>query len=324
VIGVGAGGTLVSCVCVWWILSTLGSVLRSVGGALRESSRQVMESAAGLSADSAELAENATLAAQTIVRTNESLERLAKSTGSNAQRARAANELANRAHETAGTGADEMRSLSATMREIETGSEEVTRIVKTIDEIAFQTNLLALNAAVEAARAGAAGLGFSVVAREIHELAQRSASSARETSERISAAAESTRHGVELARRTESRLQEILAFNQKLDALASEVSAASVLQERDLAELRESCERLDDLTRGNAGTAESTAESTRALHDETGRLRHAVMTLHELVEGGASGNASTARARAGGRMIPGIASKRDRARNSEVEALLLS
>lgn len=289
VVGVGALGTLVSCGCIWWVWSTLGRVLRLVGQALQESSANVLESVSALSRDSRQLAGNATEAAATIGETVCAVEQLAGITARNAQSAGVVKQLAGEAREAVDAGAGEMQSLALAMQEIAANSREVAGIIHVMDEIAFQTNLRALNAAIEAARAGTAGQGFGVVANEVHALAQRSASSAREIADRVHAAGEKTRQGVDLAGRATERLRHVVECNQKLDTLATGVAKDSREQELGIGNLRTACDQLKEVTAGNAATAGNTARFISDLRDEAGRLREAVLTLRGLVEGGAAG-----------------------------------
>ncbi len=285
VIGVGALGTTVSCLCVWLISRTLGRVLRQVAAVLRDSSRQVSESADDVSRSSEALATNASRAAANIEETSASIEELAGMTARNVEHAETAKTLAREARTAADRGAADMAELNAAMREIRSSSDDIARIIKTIDEIAFQTNILALNAAVEAARAGEAGLGFAVVADEVRSLAQRSAKSARETGVRIDAAVTKTRQGVQLAERVSDGLQHIVQGNQRLDVLAAEVASASAEQRKGIELLRHAAVQMDEMTQGNAAHATAAAESTRDLRAEAECMSEAVRTLRQLVEG---------------------------------------
>ncbi len=284
-IAVGAAGTAVSCGCIWLIGRTVGRVLRQVASALRASSRQVQGSANEVSRSSEALADNASRAAATIEETSASIEELSSMTSRNVEHAETAKSLAREAHTSAERGAADMAELDEAMHEIRASNDDIARILKTIDEIAFQTNLLALNAAVEAARAGEAGLGFAVVADEVRALAQRSATSARETGERIQAAVNKTQRGVELAERVSAGLQQIVQGNERLDTLAAEVASASAEQGKGIELLRRSTLQMDEMTQGNAANATAAAESTRDLRSEASRLSEAVETLRQLVEG---------------------------------------
>jgi len=290
VFAVGATGTLMSCACVWWIWRTLCRLLRDLAGTLQSSSNQVLASAGRLSQRSQTLADQAQQAAAHIEQTGSSVEELSGTTARNAEIATTVKRLANDAHAAADTGALDMKALAAAIAEIRRGSDDVARIVTTIDQIAFQTNILALNAAVEAARAGEAGQGFSVVAEEVRALAQRSAGSARETADHIAVAVQKTRQGVELAEKVSHGLEQILANNRQLDGLAAEVAAASAEQQAGVVLLRQSTLEIDKATQANALNAQETAADARHLRDHADRLRHAVLALQEIVGAESDGN----------------------------------
>jgi methyl-accepting chemotaxis protein len=286
IIAVGAAGTLASCGCIWWVWSTLGRVLRRVGVSLQEFSGHLLGSVHALAGHSQQLADNSTRAAATIGETSRTIEQLSDITARNATSAGTVKQLAGEARQAVDAGAGEILALANAIREIQASGGEVARITGVIDEIAFQTNLLALNAAIEAARAGDAGQGFGVVAREVHALARRSADSAREMADKIESAAEKTRQGVELAGRATERLRHIVDSNQKLDTLATEVAADSREQAGGIGSLRTACDQLREMTRDNAVSADQVANFTGALRDDATHLREAVFTLQELIEGG--------------------------------------
>ena len=116
-------------------------------------------------------------------------------------------------------GVTDMQSMSAAMDAIKVSSDDIAKIIKTIDEIAFQTNILALNAAVEAARAGEAGMGFAVVADEVRNLAQRSAQAAKETAAKIEGAINKTAQGVQINGKVAAALNDIVTKARQVDEL---------------------------------------------------------------------------------------------------------
>jgi len=187
------GATVIGSLCGIAAAMGLGIFLsRSLSGQIRRlasmlgvNSDEVAESARQVAATSQTLAEGASEQAASLEETSASLEQVSAMTSSNAEHAQETKTLAVQTREAAEAGAGDMATMSAAMDAIKVSGDNIAKITKTIDEIAFQTNLLALNAAVEAARAGEAGAGFAVVAEEVRNLAQRSATAARETAEKI-------------------------------------------------------------------------------------------------------------------------------------------
>ena len=188
------------------VIHGLNKALRSLGHALGGGANQVTAAATQVSSSSQSLAQGASEQAASLEETSSSLEEMSGMTNRNAENATKANELARQARQAADTGASDMQAMSAAMNDIKTSSDDIAKIIKTIDEIAFQTNILALNAAVEAARAGEAGMGFAVVAEEVRNLAQRSAQAARETADKIEGAITKTGQGVQITEKVAKSL----------------------------------------------------------------------------------------------------------------------
>jgi methyl-accepting chemotaxis protein len=176
-----------------------------------------------------------------------------------------------------------MERMQAAMNAIQQSSNDISKIIKTIDEIAFQTNILALNAAVEAARAGEAGAGFAVVADEVRSLAQRSAVAAKETADKIADATNRSAQGVELSGKVAEGLKEILDKAREVDRLVAEVATASQEQSEGLIQINTAVSQMDKVTQSNAAGAEETASAAEELNAQSEELKNAAGQLAALV-----------------------------------------
>ena len=242
---------------------------------------------AGASAQAASagqlLSEGASSQAASLEETSASLEELSSMTKRNAESAQQAKHAAGQARTSADAGAERMHAMATAMSAIQASSADIAKIIKTIDEIAFQTNILALNAAVEAARAGEAGMGFAVVAEEVRALAQRSATAARETAEKIEDSVAKSQQGAhisaEVAQSFESIQQQVL----QLDQLVGEIATASHEQNQGIGQVTSAVAQMDRITQANAGSAEETAAASQELNSQVNVLRDAVATLEQLV-----------------------------------------
>jgi methyl-accepting chemotaxis protein len=183
------------------------------------------------------------------------------------------------------SGASEMGEMSTAMGEIKAASDSISKIIKTIDEIAFQTNILALNAAVEAARAGEAGMGFAVVADEVRNLAQRCAQAAKETGDKIQNSIAKSERGVQINARVNQSLQEIVTKVREAAQIVAQTVAAAQEQNRGLTQVNQAIGQMDQVTQNNAASAEESASAAEELSAQANGLKNAVAALLGLVDG---------------------------------------
>ena len=248
-----------------------------------EGSQRVNESGNSVSSASQSLAEGASDQAASLEETSASLEEMSSMIKRNADNSTRANELAKQARRAAETGATDMQGMSQAMKDINVASDEIAKIIKTIDEIAFQTNILALNAAVEAARAGEAGMGFAVVADEVRNLAQRSAQAAKDTASKIEGAIDKITQGVGINVKVGQVLDEIVSKARQVDELVAEVATASEEQSRGITQVNLAVGQMDKITQSNAANAEESAAAAEELNGQAASLKDSVMELLQLV-----------------------------------------
>lgn len=284
-IALGVAG-LVACVLLSVaIIRGTNRALRQVAGLLEEGSGEVAAAAGQVSGASQTLAEGASEQAASLEETSASLEEMAGMTRRNAENAQSAKELAAQTRGAADAGAADMREMSEAMDAIKSSSDNIAKIIKTIDEIAFQTNILALNAAVEAARAGEAGMGFAVVADEVRNLAQRSAQAAKETAAKIEESISRSGAGVKISAKVAGRLSEIVAKARQVDELVAEIATASREQSLGIEQVNGAVAQMDKVTQSNASAAEESASASEELSEQARTLEDAVAELLALVNG---------------------------------------
>ncbi|HTB86145.1 MAG TPA: methyl-accepting chemotaxis protein [Candidatus Sulfotelmatobacter sp.] len=276
---------LLGAVVVWFNLRAVEGSFAGLISELAENSNNFVTAAGQISESSRGLAEGSSEQAASIEQTSASLEELAAMTRRNSEHTEKANQLSRETCAAADLGATDMRAMSAAMNAIKTSGDEIAKIIKTIDEIAFQTNILALNAAVEAARAGEAGMGFAVVAGEVRTLAQRSAGAARETAQKIESAIGNTEKGVTLSAKVSAALDGILAKARQLDELATEVAGATREQAQGISQISTAAGQMDRVTQGNAATAEECSAAAMELNSHAQAMKRAVGDLIVVVHG---------------------------------------
>jgi methyl-accepting chemotaxis protein len=276
---------IVGAVLATFITIGLNKVLRQLALSMNDGSAQVASAAGQVSASSQSLAEGSSEQAASIEETSSSLEEMSSMTRRNAENSQQANDLARQTRAAADKGAADMQAMSGAMAEIKKSSDDIAKIIKTIDEIAFQTNILALNAAVEAARAGEAGMGFAVVADEVRNLAQRSAQAAKETAAKIEGSITKTAQGVELSGKVSVALDEIVGKARQMDELAAQVANASNEQSQGIIQVNTAVGQMDKVTQTTAANAEECASAAEELHAQAQTMQAVARELLQLVGG---------------------------------------
>ena len=259
-------------------------VKRTIAG-MEEVSEQVGTAASNISSSSKLLANGASGQAASIEQTASSLEEMSSMTKRNAKHADHTNALMLDTTKVISKASESMNRLTASMLEISKASEETSKIIRTIDEIAFQTNLLALNAAVEAARAGEVGAGFAVVADEVRNLAMRAAESAKSTADLIEKTVVAIKEGVQIVGQTDREFRETAASVHKSNELVSEIAAASQEQAQGIEQINKAVNEMDKVVQQNAANAEESASASAEMNAQSGRMKGLVNELKTLISG---------------------------------------
>ncbi|WP_339764626.1 methyl-accepting chemotaxis protein [uncultured Hoeflea sp.] len=219
-----------------------------------------------------ELSQRTERQAASLEESSAALEEINSTVASSSSRAQDANAKVSEAKAASDTSTRVVADAVKAMGNIKGASEEISKIIGVIDEIAFQTNLLALNAGVEAARAGEAGKGFAVVAQEVRELAQRSATAAKEIKVLISKSSEAVDSGVDLVKATGSALATIAGYVVDINDHIHSIATAAKEQSSGLQEVSSAVSQMDQVTQQNAAMVEETTAVTHRLSDESAKL----------------------------------------------------
>ncbi len=263
---------------------------------VKEAGETINTAAGEISSGNNDLSSRTEQQASSLEETAASMEELSSTVKNNAENAKQANQLASAASAVAVKGGEVVGQVVNTMTAINQSAHKIEDIISVIDGIAFQTNILALNAAVEAARAGEQGRGFAVVAGEVRNLAQRSASAAKEIKELITDSVNKTAEGTKQVQNAGATMQEIVTSVQRVTDIMGEIAAASVEQSAGIGQVNTAITSMDEVTQQNAALVEQAAAAAESLVDQAVVLMDTVSAFR--LSGGSSYGARQTPARA--------------------------
>ncbi|WP_317204187.1 methyl-accepting chemotaxis protein, partial [Janthinobacterium sp.] len=275
-------------------LKEMNESLLGIVGEVRGGTETIATASAQIAAGNLDLSSRTEQQASSLEETASSMEELTGTVQQNAASARQANGLVDAATAEATKGGAVVAQVVATMGSINASSKKIVDIIGVIDGIAFQTNILALNAAVEAARAGEQGRGFAVVATEVRNLAQRSASAAKEIKTLIDDSVEQVGIGTRLVDQAGAAMHDIVNSVQRVSAIVSQISAASDEQRSGIEQVNQAIAQMDQVTQQNAALVEQAAAAAASMQEPAGALAGVVSVFQT----GAAAGAPARRARA--------------------------
>ncbi|MFZ6771647.1 methyl-accepting chemotaxis protein [Undibacterium sp. SXout7W] len=257
-------------------LQHMNDSLLKVVGEVRIGTDNIASASTEIATGNMDLSARTEQQAGALEETASSMEELTSTVRHNADNARQANQLAVSASEVASKGGEVVERVVETMDGINGSARKIVDIIAVIDGIAFQTNILALNAAVEAARAGEQGRGFAVVAAEVRNLAQRSASAAKEIKTLIDDSVEKVDHGSKLVSEAGATIREVVESVRRVTDVVSEITAASQEQTAGIDQINMAITHMDETTQQNAALVEQAAAAASSLQDQASNLAQVV------------------------------------------------
>ncbi|WP_024929879.1 methyl-accepting chemotaxis protein [Methylophilus sp. OH31] len=261
------------------IVDTMSNILSTIKAA----GETINSAASEISLGNNDLSQRTEEQASSLEETASSMEEIATNVKNNAENAKLAHGMTDQANDIATKGGEVFGKVVATMTEITESSSRIEEIISVIDGIAFQTNILALNAAVEAARAGEQGRGFAVVASEVRNLAQRSASAAKEIKVLINDSAEKVANGSQYVEQASGTMEELVSVISKFSQLIGEITVASVEQSSGIEQINLAVSQMDEVTQQNAALVEEAAAAAMSLVTQAEKLQDTV-NQYQLLE----------------------------------------
>jgi methyl-accepting chemotaxis protein len=282
------------------------AMLRGATHDLSESAQQVASASTQVAGASQSLSHGATEQSASLEETSASMEEMASMTRMNAENSQQAAAMMAETERQVHGANDALGAMVVSMSAIKESSDKVSKIIKTIDEIAFQTNILALNAAVEAARAGEAGMGFAVVADEVRTLAQRSAQAAKDTAVLIEESISKADDGNQKVTLVTTAIAAITDSAVKAKGLIDEVSVASRQQSQGIDQVSQAIAQMEKVTQTNAASAEESAAASEELSAQAETAMAIVTQLKSLVGGGQENGGAAPRRPSAGRGVGAV------------------
>ncbi|MBN8475625.1 methyl-accepting chemotaxis protein [Sulfuritalea sp.] len=266
--------------------------LREVVGRIKDATEAINIASQEIAAGNSDLSSRTEEQASSLEETSSAMEELNATVRQNAENARQANDLAKTSNAGVVKGGRVVKEVVVTMGEIQASSKKISDIIGVIDSIAFQTNILALNAAVEAARAGEQGRGFAVVASEVRNLAQRSATAAKEIKTLIAESVDKVESGAKLVQEAGTTMDGVVASFQQVAGLVTEIASASKEQSSGIEQTTQAVGQMDEVTQQNAALVEEAAAAAESLEEQARGLVQTV-SMFKLAEGASSSHRST-------------------------------
>lgn len=255
------------------------SSLQEIIGNISMSSKDVKNGSEQIAEGSQVLASGTTRQAAAIEELSASINEIADKVQQSAHNASEASKISVQSSEKITYQNNEVNNMLDAMSEIKQKSDQIRNIIKAIDDIAFQTNILALNAAIEAARAGAAGKGFAVVADEVRNLAAKSAASAAQTGELITATIEAVDKGTVIAQSTAETMKEVTELAERTNKYIGEISVAADDEADSIEQVKVGIDQISTVVQQNSATAEQTAASCEELSGQSAMLEEQITKL---------------------------------------------